>query len=271
MNSGLSASVSEEATSSPDLDRPVLPSTEATLLHRTDEDPDAGWRRTKIAALIADISRSASRGKDRMVLLGLAVVILGTPVLEFKALQSFIVARLGESSRLAPVQIPQRVLALAPTLPPPSETLLPASSVVVPAPARRAPRASGIITFDSAAITASAAQPVVAIVVKRLGATRGDAIIAWQVEGSTARPGADYERVQPQVLKFFDGQTVRGLFIPLVKTSAAATMPGSRSFTVSLRAVRGGAAIGPIAHVLVTILPVPPAIGSAPVRVAAGN
>jgi len=248
VNSGASAAVTEEAPPPPG--PPGL-------------DPTVQLRKGRMSRGKGRMSR----GKGRMRLLGLAVVILGIAVLVLQALQS-IVARPGESSRLAPVQIPQRVSALAPTSPPPSETVLPASSVV-PAPARRAPRVSGIITFDSAAITVSAAQPVVAIVVKRLHAARGDATIGWQVEGGTARPGVDYERVRPQVLKFFDGQPVRSLFIPLVNTSAAATMHGSRSFTVVLRTVKGGAAIGPIARVLVTLLPVPPAIGSAPVKVAA--
>ncbi|MEP6546459.1 MAG: protein kinase [Gammaproteobacteria bacterium] len=250
---GPSAAAPEEATRSPGSDPPLqLPPAEATPLTRNKKRV-ASWFRTETTALIADIAGSDYRAKGRMSLLGFAAaVILGTAALLLQALHSN-GARTGESSQLARVQLPQRVLAIAPTLTPPSETVIPAPSVV-PVPARRAPRKSGIISFDSAAITASAAQPVVAIVVKRLDAARGKVTVAWQVEDRTAGLGPGYEPVPPQVLRFFDGQTARSLFIPLVNTGAA-TMRGPLGFTVVLRAIKGGAAIGPIARVRVRLLP----------------
>jgi hypothetical protein len=77
------------------------------------------------------------------------------------------------------------------------------------------------------------------------------------VERGTARPGVDYERIKPQVVRFIEGQAVRTLFIPLINTGATLVPRGPRTFTVALEQVAGGPALGRFARVTVAIDPPP--------------
>ena len=115
---------------------------------------------------------------------------------------------------------------------------------------------SGVISFEASTVHASAAQSLVAISVKRLPATSRGAFL-WRVERGTAQPGVDYERIQPQVVRFIEGQTVRTLFIPLINSPATSVQRGPRTFTVALERVKGGPALGRFARVTVTIDPPP--------------
>ena len=115
---------------------------------------------------------------------------------------------------------------------------------------------SGVISFEASAVHASAAQSLVAISVKRLPATSRGAFL-WRVERGTAQPGVDYERIQPQVVRFIEGQAVRTLFIPLINSPATSVQRGPRTFTVALERVKGGPALGRFARVTVTIDPPP--------------
>jgi hypothetical protein len=117
------------------------------------------------------------------------------------------------------------------------------------------PSASGVISFEEAAVHASAMQPLVAISVKRERGSRGAAAFIWRVEGGTAYPGVDFQRLQPQLVHFLDGQTVRTLYIPLISTRAGQSLYQPRSFTVALQPVAGGLALGRIDRVTVTIDP----------------
>ena len=133
--------------------------------------------------------------------------------------------------------------------------------VPVAPPKRSVVHAAGAISFESSRMVVQAAQPLVAIPVKRLHATRGVGAVAWAVESGTARPGVDYKAVGPQVIRFIEGQTVRILFIPLIKRGVAAAH-GPRKFVVTLRHVAGGPALGPVARVTVTIAAPQGAIGA---------
>jgi hypothetical protein len=115
---------------------------------------------------------------------------------------------------------------------------------------------SGVISFEASTVHASAVQSLVAISVKRLPATSRGAFL-WRVERGTAQPGVDYERIQPQVVRFIEGQTVRTLFIPLINSPATSVQRGPRTFTVALERVKGGPALGRFARVTVTIDPPP--------------
>ena len=115
---------------------------------------------------------------------------------------------------------------------------------------------SGVISFEASTIHATAVQSLVAIPVKRLPATSRGAFL-WRVERGTAQPGVDYERIQPQVVRFIEGQTVRTLFIPLINSPATSEQRGPRTFTVALERVKGGSALGRYARVTVTIDPPP--------------
>jgi hypothetical protein len=134
-------------------------------------------------------------------------------------------------------------------------TMAPGQSEVVPE-IRRSLRDSGLISFQAPTVHASAAQSLVAISVKRLPATSSGAFL-WRVERGTAQPGVDYERTQPQVARFIEGQTVRTLYIPLINGPATSVQSGPRSFTVTLDRVEGGPALGRFVRVTVIIDPSP--------------
>jgi hypothetical protein len=118
-------------------------------------------------------------------------------------------------------------------------------------------RGSGVVTFESAALVAGSAQSLVAIPLKRLQSTRGAASVEWQIESGSARPNVDYEPLKPQVVKFNDGESARSLFIPLLRAAADSDTRPPRSFTVQLRSLGGGARLGAVTSVKVTIVPQP--------------
>jgi serine/threonine protein kinase len=131
-----------------------------------------------------------------------------------------------------------------------------AQADVVPA-ATSSPHNSGVITFEALTVHASAAQSLVAISVKRLQGIASRGTFVWRVERGTAYPGVDYKRMEPQVVRFTEGQAVRTLFIPLINTGTALLQRGPRTFTVALEQVAGGPALGRIARLTVAIDPPP--------------
>jgi hypothetical protein len=128
----------------------------------------------------------------------------------------------------------------------------------VPEEAKVSPAVSGLVSFETPTVEASAAQSLVAITVKRSHAISGPGTFMWRVMRGSAEPGVDYEEGKPEVARFVEGQTVRTLFIPLLSTTAPG-MAGhrSRSFTVVLERPAGGLALGRFARVTVTIDPLP--------------
>jgi serine/threonine protein kinase len=112
---------------------------------------------------------------------------------------------------------------------------------------------SGVISFDAPTIRASAEQSVVAVTVKRLAATTMPGAFVWRVERGTAYPGVDYERMEPQVVRFAEGQKARTLFIPLIRSHATLLARGPRTFTVQLQQVAGGPTLGRFARVTVAL------------------
>ena len=114
---------------------------------------------------------------------------------------------------------------------------------------------SGVISFETSTVHASAVQPLVAVSVRRLRGTRSRGAFVWRVEGGTAYPGVDFKRMQPQLVSFIEGQTVRTLFIPLMNGRAAAPSQGIRTFSVALEPVAGGPVLGRFARMTVTIDP----------------
>jgi hypothetical protein len=123
------------------------------------------------------------------------------------------------------------------------------------APRVVAARPAGTVSFDTAAMHVSARQPLVAVAVKRLRTTRGSGAFGWRVENGSARAGIDFQRVGPAVVRFIDGQTVRTLFVPLISAQGPSIAQTARSFTVELEPIAGGAELGPIRRVTITIDP----------------
>jgi serine/threonine protein kinase len=132
-----------------------------------------------------------------------------------------------------------------------------------PSEVRPLPRDSGVISFEVATIHASAEQSLVAITVKRMLATRSSGAFVWRVVRGTAHPGVDYQPVDPQVVRFIEGQSIRTLFIPLLHTHEASAASDPRTFTVALEQVAGGPTLGRFARITVAIDPPPPATVSA--------
>lgn len=116
---------------------------------------------------------------------------------------------------------------------------------------------SGVISFDSSTVRASAGQSLVAVSVKRLHATKGQGAFLWRVERGSAQPGIDYQPIEPQVTRFIEGQTTRTLFIPLINSATSSAPRGLRTFTVALKQLTGGPAVGRFARVTVAIDPPP--------------
>lgn len=131
-----------------------------------------------------------------------------------------------------------------------------APSVVVPE-TRARPHESGVISFESPTVHASARQSLVAIGVVRREATKTRGAFLWQVERGTAQPSVDDKSMKPQLVRFIEGQAVRMLFIPLIDHSEAGVASGPRDFTVDLRQVAGGPGLGRYSRITVVIDPPP--------------
>jgi serine/threonine protein kinase len=121
------------------------------------------------------------------------------------------------------------------------------------------PVSSGVISFETPTLHASAAQSLVAVSVKRLQGTRSRGAFVWRVERGTAHPGVDYARIEPQLVRFTEGQAVRTLFIPLINPSSILPSGDPRTFTVVLEPIAGGPVLGRIARITVAIDPPPAA------------
>jgi serine/threonine protein kinase len=121
------------------------------------------------------------------------------------------------------------------------------------------PVASGVISFETPTLHASAAQSLVAVSVKRVLGTKSRGAFVWRVEGGTAHAGVDYQRIEPQLVRFIEGQAVRTLFIPLINPSSILPSGDPRTFTVVLEPIAGGPTLGRIARITVAIDPPPAA------------
>jgi hypothetical protein len=192
------------------------------------------------AALATIADRFGGRGSYRRAFVRLTAVV-------FSIVGIAVFFRLGTHRDV----IPPEASAMSPE----PVAAAPAQSEVAPE-TRRLPQGSGVISFEASTVHASAVQSLVAISVKRLPATSSGAFL-WRVERGTAQPGVDYERIQPKVVRFIEGQAVRTLFIPLINSPATSVQHGPRTFTVALERVIGGPALGRFARVKVTIDPPP--------------
>lgn len=202
-------------------------------------------------ALPGQLSRfagtSSLAAEYRRSLIVLAMVLAGTLFLARQAMEeTSSPTPVPLAASTTPVNPPLTAPIAAPAIEQPVAEIVP-----VPVAAAVIRNAPGVITFDSPSLRAGSAQTLVAITLKRLQSTRGTARVAWRIDKGTARPGIDYVPVKPQVIKFFEGQPARSIFIPLVNVGRAAQ--GPRTFTVSLQKVTGGPVLGEISKVDVTI------------------
>jgi hypothetical protein len=148
----------------------------------------------------------------------------------------------------------------APAIPPKAVVTPPVVAAVATQqpPVQRAVT-SGVVTFESKSLTVPHTQALVAIPIRRLGSTRAPGLVAWTIDRGTARPNIDYKPEGRRVARFVEGQAVRSLFISLPNDRYAALKRGPRTFTVALRKVAGGSALGAVRRISVTIAPDPAA------------
>jgi serine/threonine protein kinase len=132
-----------------------------------------------------------------------------------------------------------------------------------------APADNGVISFEVASLHASPNQPLVAVSVRRLRATRSVGAFIWRVESGSAQPGTDFGPTRPERVRFNRGESVRTLFIPLVARRAPAQPAHARTFTVVLEPVAGGPELGRIRRATITIDPPPEPISNAAYQVRA--
>jgi serine/threonine protein kinase len=101
-------------------------------------------------------------------------------------------------------------------------------------------------TVDVAAGESSAQIPV-----HRKGSLHGQTSFTWWTESGTAKPGADFSAVVPQIALIGDGKSNISLSIPLSKAPHAQ----SKSFYVVIDQSDGGASVGARTLTMVTLLP----------------
>jgi hypothetical protein len=140
----------------------------------------------------------------------------------------------------------------------------PPSTETAPSPAD-----NGIISFEVASVHASPNQPMVAVSVRRLRATRSVGAFIWRVESGSAQAGTDFGPTRPELVRFNRGESVRTLFIPLVAARAPAQPAHARTFSVVLEPVAGGPELGRIRRATITIDAPPEPISSAAYQVRA--
>ncbi len=121
----------------------------------------------------------------------------------------------------------------------------------------REPRASGLVSFESASIVAGSAQSMVAIPLRRTAVHSWSRhAVQWEVESGSARPNIDYQCRCRRRLS--DSTTARRLaacsFHCYAPVRAIDPRP-PRSFSVALREVGGGARLGAVTRITVAIVP----------------
>ena len=143
----------------------------------------------------------------------------------------------------------------APISAPPSHQTPPAAPVSTPvtatAPAAKASAGSSKIELAADTLDVPAGQPSAEITVHRKGNLRGETSFTWWTESGTAKPGADFSAVVPQLAYVADGKSSVSLSIPV--SNAPHTQ--SKSFYVVIDQSEGGATLGARTLTMVTLLP----------------
>jgi tRNA A-37 threonylcarbamoyl transferase component Bud32 len=245
-------------------DRELRPSS-AQEFYRQLAGPTAGCRRAKREARrTRRLGNTLQRGTR---VASAALGVLGVVTLLLPAARKLLDGAPQHALHLVSTMLPpadaQAPVALASVHQPATSPVAPAEPVpdsqTAAADDRDAPktRGAGVVTFESSKLLAGSAQSLVAIPLKRLQSKNGSASVEWQVESGSAQPNVDYQPIEPQVVRFNDGEAVRSLFIPLLRPDTDAQSRAPRTFSVKLNRVGGGARLGPVTRVDVTIIPQP--------------
>ena len=134
--------------------------------------------------------------------------------------------------------------------PSPAAASPPAASRVAAAPTK-APAGTSKIETATDTVEVLAGQPSAQVSVRRKGNLRGETSFRWWTESGTAKPGADFTAVVPQLAYFADGKSNVSLSIPL----SIAPHAQAKSFYVVIDQSEDGAALGARTLTMVTLLP----------------
>jgi hypothetical protein len=94
-------------------------------------------------------------------------------------------------------------------------------------------------------------EPSALVAVHRKGSLRGETSFTWWTESGTAKSGADFSAVVPQIAHIGDGKSSVSLSIPLSNAPHAR----SKSFYVVIDHTEGGAALAGRTLTMVTLQP----------------
>ena len=140
--------------------------------------------------------------------------------------------------------------AASPAAASPAAASPPAASRVAAAPTK-APAGTSKIETATDTVEVLAGQPSAQVSVRRKGNLRGETSFRWWTESGTAKPGADFTAVVPQLAYFADGKSNVSLSIPL----SIAPHAQAKSFYVVIDQSEDGAALGARTLTMVTLLP----------------
>ena len=126
-------------------------------------------------------------------------------------------------------------------------------AAVSPATSAPAAAASGASKVELAADTVDvpSGEPSAQVTVNRKGSLRGETSFTWWTESGTAKPGADFSAVVPQIAHIGDGKSSLSLSIPL----SNAPHTHAKSFYVVIDHTEGGAALGGRTLTMVSLQP----------------
>jgi len=149
----------------------------------------------------------------------------------------------------APPVVARSAAAPPVAAPPPAAAQRVAASPVA-APSAVSGGASKIeLAADTVEVAAS--EPSAQVTVHRKGNLRGSTSFTWWTESGTAKPGADFSAVVPQLAYIGDGKSNVSLSIPVSSGRHAL----SKSFYVVIDQSEGGALLGARTLTMVTLLP----------------
>ncbi len=148
-----------------------------------------------------------------------------------------------------PATTPASAAATAPAAAPATTPRHAASPAV--APVAKAPAGASKVELAADTVDIPAGQPSAQITVHRKGNLRGETSFTWWTESGTAKPGADFSAIAPQLAYIADGKSNVSLSIPL----SVAPHAQAKSFYVVIDQSEGGAPLGTRTLTMVTLLP----------------
>jgi serine/threonine protein kinase len=132
----------------------------------------------------------------------------------------------------------------------PSRAPMPAATPAA-ALAARAPAGASKMELAADTVEVPTGQPSAQVTVHRKGSLRGETSFKWWTESGTAKPGADFSAVMPQLAYVADGRSNVSLSIPVSNAPHAQ----AKSFYVVIDSSDDGATVAGRTLTMVTLLP----------------